>query len=572
MSQPWIAVGDFNVIASSDEREGEAPANTCNMEEFNTSMFKCGLSSLAFDGSRFTWTNGSVWQQLDRALGMQVQGVGMAKFFKKLMAVRKALRRWNRKVFGNVTSTEARAIFNKALAQRCAFWRQKAGVRWLQERDANTAYFHSLVRQRRNTNFISQIMMDDRGWCESLPGIKASAITFFSRLFSSNGHQGSLEELPFDVPSIGAANNAMMKDLLTLEEFHSVVFSLDIDSAPSSNGFGAGFYQCCWSTTKDDLIEATGFIPGRGIFDNILLAQELIHELDRRLVDPNLVLKLDLEKAYDRVDWSFLLFMLRQFGFDEQAIPFPLCEVSSSRYYVSAGLWVPYLAFADDTIIFTRCSADTLTAIKDLLQLYQACSGQKVLSPPRAIVASLAKICNGFLWDNSVESKRIYWAAWEKVCFPLGETGLGFRSFDAMVHAFSCKLCWYLRENKTIWPTFMHSKYIKGNHPHLVAVDRPSPVWRRLVQVRDLAERNIQWSLGEGLVDFWHDRWCTDVPLAILVSGSACPHMLVGELYRPYRWDEHHLRQLFPGHIVMQILKLQIFLGLKDKMVWGASS
>ncbi|XP_071900992.1 uncharacterized protein [Coffea arabica] len=209
-----MAVGDFNVIASSDERKGGAPANTRNMEEFNTSMFKCGLSSLAFDGSTFTWTNGSIWQRLDRAI---VQGVGMTKFFKKLMAVRKALRRWNREVFGNVTSTEARAIFNKALAQECAFWRQKAGVRWLQEGDANTAYFHSLVQQRRNTNFISRIKMDDGRWCESLPGIKVSAITFFSRLFSSNGHRGSLEELPFDVPSIGAANNAMMKDLLTLE-------------------------------------------------------------------------------------------------------------------------------------------------------------------------------------------------------------------------------------------------------------------------------------------------------------------------------------------------------------------
>ena len=40
-------------------------------------------------------------------------------------------------------------------------------------------------------------------------------------------------------------------------------------------------------------------------------------DLDRRLKHPNLILKLDMEKAYDRVEWSFLIFMLRQFGFDE---------------------------------------------------------------------------------------------------------------------------------------------------------------------------------------------------------------------------------------------------------------
>ena len=85
---------------------------------------------------------------------------------------------------------------------------------------------------------------------------QSSAITFFSRLFSSNGHRGSVDELPFDVPSVGAADNAMMKDLPTLEELHSVVFSFDIDSALDPDGFGSGFYQSCWFTIKDYLIEA----------------------------------------------------------------------------------------------------------------------------------------------------------------------------------------------------------------------------------------------------------------------------------------------------------------------------
>lgn len=67
-NHPSMAVGDFNVISSLEEREGGALTNGRNMEEFNTSMFKCGLSSLNFNSSRFNWTNGSVWQCLDRAL------------------------------------------------------------------------------------------------------------------------------------------------------------------------------------------------------------------------------------------------------------------------------------------------------------------------------------------------------------------------------------------------------------------------------------------------------------------------------------------------------------------------
>ena len=34
----------------------------------------------------------------------------------------------------------------------------------------------------------------------------------------------------------------------------------------------------------------TGFVPGRGIADNILMAQELVWDLDRRLKNPNLIL------------------------------------------------------------------------------------------------------------------------------------------------------------------------------------------------------------------------------------------------------------------------------------------
>ena len=38
------------------------------MKEFNTAIFNCGLSGIPFDGSLFTWTNGRVWQWLDRVL------------------------------------------------------------------------------------------------------------------------------------------------------------------------------------------------------------------------------------------------------------------------------------------------------------------------------------------------------------------------------------------------------------------------------------------------------------------------------------------------------------------------
>lgn len=47
---------------------------------------------------------------------------------------------------------------------------------------------------------------------------------------------------------------------------------------------------------------------GRGIMDNVLLAQELLYDIDEKLVNQNMILKLEMEKTYDRVDWSFFIF------------------------------------------------------------------------------------------------------------------------------------------------------------------------------------------------------------------------------------------------------------------------
>lgn len=58
----------------------------------------------------------------------------------------------------------------------------------------------------------------------------------------------------------------------------------------------------------------TDFISRRLNTNNILLTQEIIHGINKERYG-NTVIKLDMEKAYDRVSWLFLIFMLRKFGF-----------------------------------------------------------------------------------------------------------------------------------------------------------------------------------------------------------------------------------------------------------------
>ena len=64
----------------------------------------------------------------------------------------------------------------------------------------------------------------------------------------------------------------------------------------------------------------SGFIKGQNITENILLAQEMLQKIDIKIIGNNVVLKLDMAKAYDHMSWLFILKTLRQFGFDERFI------------------------------------------------------------------------------------------------------------------------------------------------------------------------------------------------------------------------------------------------------------
>ena len=76
--------------------------------------------------------------------------------------------------------------------------------------------------------------------------------------------------------------------------------------------------------------------PGRLITDNALIAFECLHAIQHSTASRmNFgAFKLDLSKAYDRVDWSFLEQALVKLGFNEIWVRWIMACVSSVRYSV----------------------------------------------------------------------------------------------------------------------------------------------------------------------------------------------------------------------------------------------
>nr|KAJ0187106.1 hypothetical protein LSAT_V11C900454800 [Lactuca sativa] len=79
----------------------------------------------------------------------------------------------------------------------------------------------------------------------------------------------------------------------------------------------------------------SAFIPGRSILDNVLLSQELVrgYHIDRGYA--RCALKIDIQKAYDTVNWKFLQHILKEFGFHSSMIKWIMNCVTTSSFMIN---------------------------------------------------------------------------------------------------------------------------------------------------------------------------------------------------------------------------------------------
>ena len=80
-------------------------------------------------------------------------------------------------------------------------------------------------------------------------------------------------------------------------------------------------------------LDPNAFVKGRQILDASLIANEVIDTWQKRK-EKGLICKLDIEKAYDSINWDFLMKILRKLGFGSRWMEWIWWCISTAKFSV----------------------------------------------------------------------------------------------------------------------------------------------------------------------------------------------------------------------------------------------
>eukprot|EP00253_Pinus_taeda_P035368 PITA_35368 len=325
----------------------------------------------------------------------------MHTFQLKLKELRGNIKKWNKEEFGNIMEEKQRLeqemeeiqqtiIIEGRLEESCKtegiliskleerrkqeeiLWRQKSRINWLREGERNTKFFHHARVQHRQRNRILSIKNEAGERVIEQEGIEKVLVDYHKDILTEpeNDRGAAIENICKEIPKMvrEEKNKALMR-VVTIEELEEIVMNMKKGKAPGPDRFTTEFFQAGWRFLGKEILELveesstliakrikpllanlispeqTGFVEGRQILDGLVVTQEVIHTI-REKKQKGMMIKLDLSKAYDRLNWKYLKRVMESFGFNNRWMEWVFSMISTANFSILIN-GIPSTSFND---------------------------------------------------------------------------------------------------------------------------------------------------------------------------------------------------------------------------------
>nr|XP_023916835.1 uncharacterized protein LOC112028379 [Quercus suber] len=489
-SMPSVMAGDFNEVLDGEDKFKGRRVNLSRAMKFQECLNNCRMIDLGFFGPRFTCVERVTWSASNSLAAAVTNFAAKAKEWNKNQFgnIFHRKRRLGARLRGvqfvlvdrpssSLIDLERglRVEYSEVLHLEEEFWSMKSRITWIIEGDRKTAFFlmSALVHRRRNkitcikdrlgnwlngdsiiTVHKTGLGNEDKGRLEvpvtddeifdalkalkpyKTPGPEGLYVGFFQRFWLIVGNL--VKTVVKSIFSIRVMPEYLNKNLITLIPKCKSLESLNnyrpISLCNTVYKFVIKIIVGSIRHLLPSLVFSLqiAFVPGRKRVDNAIIVQEIVHSMSRRKGRIGLMaIKINLEKEYDHLEWSFIRDMLKLFNFPNHLTSLIMSCVSISSISVlvndggldyfhpskgihqgdplspylfilcmevlgalitqkcEAKLWDPVRVasggiaflhpfFTDDLVLFAKADQKNCIAIKDAIGTFCVLSGQKV--------------------------------------------------------------------------------------------------------------------------------------------------------------------------------------------------